>query len=297
MNARAADTASVPISRVAADLFSLTKPRLSLLVLITAAGGMWLAPGEMGVMRALIALLATAGTVGAANALNCYYERDSDRFMKRTRTRPLPEGRMDPQVALGFGISLALVSIPLLTLAVNRLSGLLGLIALLSYVAAYTPMKAKSDWAMWVGALPGALPPLMGWTAVTGRLDAGGLALFAILCAWQLPHFLAIALFRKDEYAAAGLKSVPLVRGDDVARWQLLGLTLALVGTTLVPWMLGMAGLVYLLTAVLLGAVFLWLAADGAIRKRDAVWARKTFFFSLIHLTVIFAVLMADAVA
>lgn len=296
MNARAAAPASVSISRVAADLFSLTKPRLSLLVLITAGGGMFLAPGELGALRTLIALLATAGTVGAANALNCYLERDSDRFMKRTRSRPLPDGRMDPQVALGFGMSLALVSIPLLTIAINRLSGLLGLVALISYVAMYTPLKSRSDWAMWVGALPGALPPLMGWTAVTGKLDAGGLALFAILCAWQLPHFLAIALFRKTEYAAAGLKSVPIVRGDEVARWQLLGLTILLVATTIVPWFLGMAGLVYLAAAVLLGAGFLWLAASGALLKLDAVWARKTFFYSLIHLTVIFAVLMVDSV-
>lgn len=296
MNARAAAPASVSISRVAADLFSLTKPRLSLLVLITAGGGMFLAPGELGALRTLIALLATAGTVGAANALNCYLERDSDRFMKRTRSRPLPDGRMDPQVALGFGMSLALVSIPLLTIAINRLSGLLGLVALISYVAMYTPLKSRSDWAMWVGALPGALPPLMGWTAVTGKLDAGGLALFAILCAWQLPHFLAIALFRKTEYAAAGLKSVPIVRGDEVARWQLLGLTILLVATTIVPWFLGMAGLVYLAAAVLLGAGFLWLAASGALLKLDAVWARKTFFYSLLHLTVIFAVLMVDSV-
>ncbi len=294
MNARV-DTASVPLARATADLLSLAKPRLSLLVLITASGGMWLAPGALGGMRALIALLATAGTVAAANALNCYIERDSDRFMSRTRSRPLPAGRMDPQIALGFGLSLALLSIPLLTLAVNRLTGLLALVALLSYVALYTPMKARSEWAMWVGALPGALPPLMGWTAVSGSLDAGGVALFAILFAWQLPHFLAIALFRKDEYAAAGLKSVPLARGDANARWQMLVLTLVLVVTSTAPFVLGVAGIPYLASALVLGALFVVLAVQGVVQKGDGRWARKTFLFSLIHLTVLFAVLMLDA--
>lgn len=290
-----ADIATPSLSRAAADLLSLAKPGLSLLVMVTAAGGMFLAPGDIHLLRAAIALLATAGTVAAANALNCYMERESDRFMPRTATRPLPAGRMDAQVAVGFGITLAILSIPLLALAVNRLTGLLALVALVSYVALYTPMKSRSHWAMWVGALPGALPPLMGWVAVTGSLDAGGLALFAILFTWQLPHFLAIALFRKSEYSAAGLKSVPLARGDDVARWQLLVLAAATVGTTVLPYALGIAGRFYLLTAIALGGVFLWIAGLGAVKRLDRVWARKTFFFTLIHLTVLFAALMLDA--
>ena len=161
-------------SQVMVDLLSLTKPRLSSEVLFTAVGGMWLAPGKLSPVRALVVLLATAGTVGAANALNCYLERDSDQFMARTRNRPLPAGRMEPAIALWFGISLGALSLPALAIASNALTAMLGLTALLSYVLVYTPMKAKSSAAMWVGGIPGALPPLMGWTAVTGAMDAPG---------------------------------------------------------------------------------------------------------------------------
>ncbi|HET9157381.1 MAG TPA: protoheme IX farnesyltransferase, partial [Myxococcaceae bacterium] len=150
-----------------ADLVSLLKPRLSSLVLCTLAGGMWLAPGELSVARWVATLLGTAGTVGAANALNCWIERDRDRFMARTRMRPLPSGRMESGVALGFGILLAVFSLPLLALASNGLTGCLGFVALVSYVAAYTPLKPRSWTAVLVGGIPGALPPLMGWTAVT----------------------------------------------------------------------------------------------------------------------------------
>lgn len=288
-------TRALTLSTTAADLVSLTKPRLSSLVLATTAGGMWLAPGSLSLSRALVAMLATAGTVGAANAFNCFLERDSDRFMKRTAGRPLPSGRMDPAVALLFGLSLAALSLPALWLSANLLTAVLGLIALLSYVLLYTPLKAKTSAAMLVGAVPGALPPLMGWTAVTDQVDAGGYALFAILFLWQIPHFIAIALFRKEEYAAAGLTSLPLERGDESSRLQLLLYTLALVPTTLLPYQLGIAGGWYLASALLLGAAFLGLAAWGFFRRLDKPWARQTFFFSLLYLTGLFAALMLDS--
>ena len=290
MSARA-----LTLSTTAADLVSLTKPRLSSLVLATTAGGMWLAPGQLSLSRALVAMLATAGTVGAANAFNCFIERDSDRYMKRTANRPLPSGRMDPGVALWFGLSLAALSLPALWLSANLLTAVLGLIALLSYVLMYTPLKARTSAAMLVGAVPGALPPLMGWTAVTNQVDAGGYALFAILFLWQIPHFIAIALFRKEEYAAAGLTSLPLERGDESSRLQLLLYTVALVPTTLLPYQLGIAGLWYLAAALLLGAAFLALAAWGFFRRLDKPWARQTFFFSLLYLTGLFAALMLDS--
>ncbi|MCA3012209.1 MAG: protoheme IX farnesyltransferase, partial [Myxococcaceae bacterium] len=179
------------------DLASLTKPRLSGLVLFTTAGGMWLSGAPLTWWSWLVALLGTAGTVGAANAFNCYLERDSDRFMARTAVRPLPQARLEPVVALGFASALALVSVPVLFVGVNALTGALGLLALTSYVLVYTPMKSRTHWAMVVGAVPGALPPLMGWTAATGRIEGPGLVLFAILFVWQMPHFIAIALFRK----------------------------------------------------------------------------------------------------
>lgn len=279
----------------AADLLSLTKPRLSSLVLCTCAGGMWLAPGRLTPAHWLLTLLGTAGTVGAANALNCYVERDIDRAMPRTRNRPLPAGRMEPSVALAFAVALAAVSLPVLAVGSNLLTTGLGLLALVTYVGVYTPLKLHSDAAMLVGAVPGALPPLMGWTAVTARLDGPGLLLFAILFAWQLPHFLAIALFRKAEYRAAGLLTVPLRLGDDASRWWMVATTAALVPLTLALVPLHVAGTFYLAVAALLGAGFLAVQGWGALKRLGHGWARKSFFFSLVYLAGLFAALFLDA--
>ena len=291
---------SVPASRTtAADFLSLTKPRLSLLVLLTTAGGMFLAPATdshpLSHLAAFLALLATAGTVGAANALNCYAERDSDRHMRRTAVRPLPQGRMEPKVALGFGSALAVVSLPTLFVVAGPLTGGLGLLAFASYVFGYTPMKARSHHAMLVGALPGALPPLMGWTARTGHLEAPGLVLFGILFFWQLPHFIAIALFRKDEYLAAGLKSVPIVQGDGVARAQVVGYLVMLLPVSFALFALGTAGALYLAAAVVLGAVFFGHGLWGFFKKGDAAWARQHFLISLVYLSGLFLALWLDA--
>jgi protoheme IX farnesyltransferase len=286
---------AVSLSTTASDLLSLTKPRLSSLVLATTAGGVWLAPGELSVVRVLVTLLATAGTVAAANSLNCFLERQSDRFMARTQNRPLPSGRMEPGVALWFGLSLAAVSLPALALGANLLTAGLGLVALLSYVLVYTPLKSRTSAAMLVGAVPGALPPLMGWTAVTGQVDNAGFVLFSILFLWQIPHFLAIALFRKEEYAAAGLKSVPIERGDESSRAQLVLYLVALVPMTMLPYQLRIAGGWYLAVAAALGLSFLGLGAWGFFRQLGKPWARQTFFFSLIYLTGLFAALMLDS--
>ena len=290
MSARA-----VSLSTTASDLLSLTKPRLSSLVLATTAGGVWLAPGELSVPRVLVTLLATAGTVGAANAFNCFIERKSDRFMARTKNRPLPSGRMEPGVALWFGLSLAAVSLPALALGANLLTAGLGLLALLSYVLVYTPLKSRTSAAMLVGAVPGALPPLMGWTAVTGQVDNAGFVLFSILFLWQIPHFLAISLFRKEEYAAAGLKSVPLERGDESSRAQLVLYLVALLPMTMLPYQLRIAGGWYLAVAAALGLAFLGLGAWGFFRQLGKPWARQTFFFSLLYLIGLFAALMLDS--
>ncbi len=283
-----------PVSPLA-DLVSLTKPRLSSLVLCTLAGGMWLAPGELSPARWVATLLGTAGTVAAANALNCWIERDRDRHMARTRGRPLPSGRMEPGVALGFGLALAVLSLPLLTLGSNGLTGSLGFLALVSYVAAYTPLKPRSPGAMLVGAIPGSLPPLMGWTAVTGRIGTGGLLLFGVLFAWQMPHFLAIALFRKEEYREAGYMAFPLVRGDDATRIWMLVWTVVLVAFSVLLVPFGVAGPLYLGVAVVLGGVFLVLVARGVLRREQKAWARKTFFFSLVYLVGLFSALLLFA--
>lgn len=208
------------------DLVALTKPRLSSMVLITTAGGLWLAGGRLAAPSTWAALLGTTLAVAGAHSLNCYLERDLDRVMARTRNRPLPAGRLDPRVALWFGLATGLASIPLLWFGVNPVTSFLGALALGSYVLWYTPLKTRSPWALHVGALPGALPPLMGWTAARGQIEPAGLVLFAILFVWQLPHFLAISLYRRDDYERAGMKTV----GDAAPHGGLHGAALAALG-------------------------------------------------------------------
>ncbi len=292
----AADVSVAAIPRATArDFLQLTKPRLSLLVLFTTAGGMWLSGEQLSAAQWLVTMMATAGIVGAANTFNCYLERDSDRFMTRTATRPLPGARMEPRVALMFGWGLTLVSLPALVGGANLLTAVLGLAALLSYVLVYTPMKARTHWAMVAGAIPGALPPLMGWTAATGKISVPGLALFAILFFWQLPHFIAIALFRKDEYQRAGLTSLPLQKGDAAARgWAVAYLT-ALLMVSALPYFLHVAGVLYLVVALGLGGWFFVVGVRGWWLRLDAKWARQFFFVSLIYLTGLFAALGLSA--
>ena len=191
-------------------MVSLGKPRITGMVVITFLGGLWLAPGDIAHWRTIMTLIGTALLVAASNTLNMYLERDADALMERTRDRPLPRAVVSPEAALAFGTGLTCVGIALVFLGSNLLTGLLGLLAVGGYVAIYTPLKRTSAAALFVGAVPGALPPLMGWTAVTGHLDAPGLALFAVLFLWQIPHFLAIATYRGADYARAGFKVLPL---------------------------------------------------------------------------------------
>lgn len=279
------------------DLVALTKPRLSSLVLCTTAGGLWLAHGTLAQWRSVAALAGTTLAVAGAHALNCYIERDIDRYMARTRGRPLPAGRLDPRVALVLGVALALISIPLLWFTVNPITALLGALALGSYVLVYTPMKTRSPAALYVGAVPGALPPLMGWTAATGRIEGAGLVLFAVLFLWQLPHFLAIAIFRKDDYGAAGMRTLPIVRGDAVARRHIALWTLLLVPVSFGLLPLGVAGWIYGVAAAALGAQFLAKTLPGLRREApEEGWARKVFLTSLVYLTGLFLALVVDVV-
>lgn len=277
------------------DLIALTKPRITLMVLVTAAGGMWLAPGALDLASMAIMLATTGMVVGAANTLNCYLERDSDRLMARTASRPLPDRRLEPSWALILGVVMGLFAVPTLTVAVNPITGLLGAIALISYVAIYTPLKQHTPAALFVGALPGALPPLMGWTAVTDSIATPGVLLFGVLFFWQIPHFIAISVFRQDEYERAGLKVLPSVRGMRSAKVQATVYAGALwvVSLLLVPY--GLAGVLYLVAAMALGAYFFWAAARGFWVGDDDAWAKKLFVVSLVYLTALFAALIVDA--
>jgi protoheme IX farnesyltransferase len=276
----------------AKDLLLLAKPRLSGLVVLTTAGGVALAPGRIGVARAVVTIAGTAAVVGAANALNCWLERDVDARMRRTRDRPLPAGRVEPFVAFALGIAVPIFAVPVLALVASPLTALLAFLALSLYVAVYTPMKRRSTLALFVGAVPGAIPPLMGWTAVTGRLDAGGLALFALLFAWQLPHFLAISIYLAEDYARGGLQVFALVHGERATRgWIAVSAVLLLaVSLALVP--LGVAGTAYGLVAALAGAALVAGALSG-LGRSGGRWARNLFLGTLLHLTALFAALLA----
>jgi heme o synthase len=276
------------------NLISLTKPRLSALVLVTAGGGLWLSDAAPGWVASVAAVVGTTMVVGGANALNCYIERDTDRLMARTARRPLPMGQMRPEVALLFGLFLSAVSVPMLSLMTTPLAGLLAAVALVSYVLVYTPLKRRSSISTLIGALPGALPPLIGWTAATGRLDAGGLVLFAILFIWQIPHSLAIGIYRQKEYESAGLVVFPTEHGLEATRRQMLLYAMPLAPLPLALVHLGVAGPITAVGGSLLGAVFLAMCWDGFRNARGAKWARKTFLASLVYLTALFAVLAVD---
>jgi protoheme IX farnesyltransferase len=273
------------------DLLLLAKPRLSGLVVLTTAGGVALAPGRIGVARAIVTIAGTAAVVGAANALNCWLERDVDARMRRTRDRPLPSGRLEPFVAFALGLAVPVFAIPILALVASPLAALLAFLALVVYVAVYTPMKRRSTLALLVGAVPGAIPPLLGWTAVTGRLDAGGLALFALLFAWQLPHFLAVSIYLADDYARGGLQVFALVHGERATRaWIAASSALLLVASlALVP--LGVAGLAYGIVAALAGTAVVAAAVRG-LGGSGGSWARNLFLGTLLHLTLLFAALL-----
>jgi heme o synthase len=279
----------------AVDLVALVKPRIMVMALLTCAGGMSLAPGDVPPARALWLILGTALIVGSANTLNMWLERDIDCLMARTRDRPLPRHRLDARTALVFGAVQGALSLPVLAM-VNLVTAALGLAALLMYVGIYTPMKQRSHWATWIGAIPGALPALMGWTAATGRIELSGLAVFGVLFIWQIPHFHAIALYRQRDYDAAGLKTLPGTHGVAAARNQIVFYLVVQVAVSLLLVPLGVAGLPYLVTAVVLGAGVLVQGAGG-LRGGTARWARSVFLASIIYLPVLFAVMVLDGKA
>jgi len=279
---------------VVRDLISLTKPRLSALVLVTAGGGLWLSDVAVPWTTALAAVLGTTMVVGGANALNCYIERDTDLLMARTARRALPDGRLDPRLALGFGLALSFLSLPLLTFATTPLAGLLAAIALVLYVLVYTPMKRTSSLSTLVGAVPGALPPLIGWTAATGGLEPGGLVLFGILLLWQIPHSLAIGIYRRKEYERAGLVVFPSEHGLEATRRQMLLYTMPLAPLPLVLVHLGVAGTATLVVGSVFGVYQLWMCWDGLRREGGNLWARRVFFFTLAYLTTLFGALAVD---
>lgn len=275
-------------------LFELTKPSVTALVMVTMVSGALLAPARIEPLRLLLALFATACVVGAANSFNMWLERDSDALMTRTRRRPLPTGRLSSEMVLGFGALLATVGLTLLATSVSSLSALLGWIALSSYVLAYTPLKRITTWSLHVGAVPGAIPPLMGFASVSGTLSREAVALFAILLVWQLPHFLAIASFRAPEYERAGLKVLPNVRGQAATDRAIVGYSALLSVVTVTPWLLGLAGLAYGVTSLVASLAFMAVALSSQRQREPQRWARRLFLASMPYLVVVFAAFVAS---
>ncbi len=276
-------------------VIELCKPGITRLVLITTACGIFAAPSGFSWFDASATLIGTALVVAGANALNMFLERDVDCFMERTSVRPLPTGRLQPDEVLAFGVTISIAGLIILALCVTKLAVGLAILALVSYVLVYTPLKQITDSALYVGALPGALPPAIGYAAVTGTLDKMGLCLFLILFVWQLPHFLAIAIFRRDEYGRAGHKVMPVVRGVSTTRYAAFGFSILLLATTLLPLAMGLESIIYSVIAGLTGTLCCAWAARGAFFDGDDAWARKLFFASLPHLVIVMATLVIVA--
>ncbi|MBK9265585.1 MAG: protoheme IX farnesyltransferase [Polyangiaceae bacterium] len=288
---------------IVSDLVALTKPRITMIVVATMLGGVTVANRyarsiglpEVGAGTIILSLLGTVLVVSGANALNMYLERDTDGLMERTKKRPLPAKRLSPNLALWFGIAISLISLLILGFAVNWTTTLLGAFALFSYVLVYTPLKRKTTAALLIGAVPGAIPPLLGWTTVTDRIDAPGAVLFLILFLWQVPHFLAIALFRSGDYQRAGLKVLPAERGEALTRRHIVGYLVALLAVSLLVVPLGVAGPVYFVAALVFGVGFLAYGVMGLRSSGDVRWARGLFAVSILYLMLIQVALVVGA--
>lgn len=279
-------------SRTLRALLELSKPGVTRLVLVTTACGGLAAPGPLDGLTLALAVIGTGLVVAGANALNMLLEIDSDAFMARTRTRPLPTGRLSPDEALVFGVGVSIAGLALLAHFTSLGAVALSALALLSYVLVYTPLKRVTPAALYVGAVPGALPPAIGYAAMTGTVDRRALALFAILFVWQLPHFIAISVFRRDEYARAGLKVLAAERGLVTAKWHIVALALLLWGVTLVPYWVGLVGIVYGILAGVSGASFFAWALRGLRADADHAWARSLFLASMPHLVLVMTALV-----
>lgn len=278
-----------------ADLWELTKPGINALVLVTAAVGSYLASeGRLDIQLLIWTLGGTALLSGGTNALNQYAERVADTRMKRTRDRPLPAGRLQPGLALTFAVSISAAGVLVLALLVNPLTALLGVVALVVYIFAYTPLKQRTSLCTIVGAIPGAIPPMMGWTAVSGRVDVVAWVLFAIVFLWQLPHFLAIAWLYRADYAKAGLPMLPVVDPEGIRTGhQIILYSLALLPVSLLTTILDVTGAIYFFGALTLGVGLIALGVGVAV-ARTGLYAKRLFFASIVYLPALLILMVID---
>ncbi len=276
------------------DFWRLLKPNVMSLVVFSAGVGLYLAPGTIHPLIAVIAILCITTAAGASAAINNSYDADIDRLMARTQKRPTAAGRIDPADALAFGITLAVISIMTMGLAVNWLAASLLALTIAFYIVVYTMwLKRRTPQNIVIGGAAGALPPMVGWAAVTGDLGLVPVVLFAIIFFWTPPHFWALALFRSKDYAVAGVPMLPVISGDKATRRHILAYTLILLPVTWLPIFLGPFGWLYAVAATALGLGFLFHAIrlwrDGTHRS-----ATKTFRFSIVYLFGVFGALVID---
>ena len=281
------------------DFLALTKPRVMTLVVFTALCGLLAAPVHINPVLGFTAILCIAVGAGASGALNMWYEADLDAHMKRTKSRPLPAGRMDRQSALHFGVALAVGSVVLMGLAVNLLAASILTVSILFYVLVYTVwLKRRTPQNIVIGGAAGAFPPLIGWAAATGRIELLPVLLFLLIFLWTPPHFWALSLFVRTDYAAAGVPMLPVVAGIRATRRQVLLYTLPMAAAAVAPWPLGLTGAIYGVTASLLTTWFAILAARVAVsRETDQALMkpeRALFKFSILYLFVLFGALVVD---
>jgi protoheme IX farnesyltransferase len=281
--------------RVAAYV-ELTKPRITFLIVLTAAAGFCLAApvGAFNYITFIHGMIGIALLSSGIATLNQYMERHLDARMRRTATRPLPTGRLAPVEALLFGLGLTLIAEIYMALLVNPLTAALGLTVIGGYLFLYTPLKTRTSLSTAIGAFPGAMPPLMGWTAATGEVTMGAWALFAILFLWQFPHFLAIAWMYKEDYARAGIVMLPVVEPDGrLTAQQIVVNTLMLIPVSLMPTLLGISGSVYMVGAIILGLLFLYSSIMCAVFK-SRQQARRLLLASVVYLPLLFVLMVLN---
>jgi protoheme IX farnesyltransferase len=288
-------TSSLGLRAKIAAYVELTKPRITSLIMLTAAAGFCLgAQGGVNYLLLTHAMIGIGLLASGLGTLNQFMERDLDLLMRRTADRPLPTQRLQPIEALWFGITLVVTAELYLALFANALTTVLGFAVIAGYLFAYTPLKTRTSFSTFVGAFPGAMPPVLGWTAARGRLDVTTFVLFAILFLWQFPHFLAIAWMYREDYGRAGICMLPVVEPDGrVTGQQIIAYTLMLVPVSLLPTVLGVSGKIYFIAALVLGLLFLASGVRAALSKSNQ-HARQLLMASVLYLPLLFGVMVLN---
>jgi heme o synthase len=292
-----ARTAELTLASRANAYVALTKPDVSFLVVVTSAAGYYMgARGPINWLHLVHAVFATALIAAGTAALNHYAERESDRYMRRTASRPLPSGALEPAQALSFGVGLAMAGAADLYVVGGWLASALGIGTSLAYLLAYTPLKKKTVWATFVGAFPGAIPPMIGWVAATGSLDRGAWLLFGILFLWQFPHFHAIAWMYREDYARAGIMMLPVVDREGTRTFrQIILYAVALVGASLLPAILGLAGVMYFFGALVISTALVQVCLWAASNKTNTR-AKWLMHATVLHIPLLLGLMVYDKI-